>query len=217
MPLRSITEKCVVSSGSGAAVAATMSLPSSTLLEALRRIDRRRERPARDPSTCSFADRHLRRSRDRRGSARDRGRRGASPRPAGAAPRPSRSPFDFRSIRLEDVQHLDQRHAAGAGRRHRDDLVAAERASNRRALLRCVRREIGLRDQAAVGRHVLGDAIGDPSLVEDVGAVRRDRAQRLAEVLQHEAIARRPMCRRRACRTPRPTPETGPSCPRAAR
>ena len=34
MPSRSITEKCVVSSGSGAVPAVTMSLPSSTLLDA---------------------------------------------------------------------------------------------------------------------------------------------------------------------------------------
>ncbi len=79
--------------------------------------------------------------------------------------------------RLEHVQHLDQRHAARARRRHRDDVVAEERALDRRALLRAIAGEIGFADQAAVCRHVLGDAIGDPAGVERVRPVGRDRLE----------------------------------------
>ena len=68
----------------------------------------------------------------------------------------------------------------------------AERAAHRRALLGLVLREVLFGDQPAVGRHVVGDAIGDPSLVERVGTIGRNRAQRLAEILEHEPIAAGP-------------------------
>ena len=55
----------------------TMSLPSSTLLEALRERDRLRQ-IARVRFAVELGDRHLARSRDRPGSARDRGTRAAS-------------------------------------------------------------------------------------------------------------------------------------------
>ena len=67
--------------------------------------------------------------------------------------------------------------AARARRRHRDDLVAEEGAADRRALLRLIRREIRLRDEPAVRRHVGGDAIGDPPRVEHIRTVGRDGAQ----------------------------------------
>ena len=46
--------------------------------------------------------------------------------------------------RLEHVEHLDERHAAGARRRHRDDLEVEELAADRRAFLRLIRRQVGL-------------------------------------------------------------------------
>ena len=49
---------------------------------------------------------------------------------AGAVSRP----FDLRSSGSSDVQHLDERDAARARRRHRDDVVALVGASHRRAL-----------------------------------------------------------------------------------
>ena len=215
MPLRSITEKCVVSSGSCA------SARGDDVLAELERCSRpcAGSIDAATSRACSFEvslrDRHRRRSRDRRGGARDRDRRGASPRSARCSAGGVSRPFDFEIERLEDVEHLDQRDAAGARRRHRDDLVAAVGAAYRRALLGLVGGEILLRDQPAVGLHVLGDAIGDPALVEGVGAVGGDRAQRLAEIARARGDRPRPTRRRPACRTRRPTRETAPSRPAA--
>ena len=93
---------------------------------------------------------------------------------------------------LEDVEHLDERDAAGARRRHRDDVVAAVGAAHRRALLGLVGGEIVLRDEPAVRLHVVGDAVGNPSLVERVGAAVADRAQRLRQVGQDQPVACRP-------------------------
>ena len=61
--------------------------------------------------------------------------------------------------------------------------------SHRRALLRLVRGQVFLRDQAAVGLHVGGDRVGNPALVEGVRTVGRNGAQRLAEVRLDEAVA----------------------------
>ena len=70
-----------------------------------------------------------------------------------------------------------------------DDVVAAERARDRRALLRLVAGEVFLGDQAAVGRHVLGDAIGDPALVEHVRRRRwRWRAASSPRSVEHQTI-----------------------------
>ena len=58
----------------------------------------------------------------------------------------------------------------------------------------------------------VGDAIGDPSLVEGVGTAVGDRAQRLARDRQHEPIARRPRAAARlAVRRDRGR-EAAPSC-----
>jgi hypothetical protein len=93
---------------------------------------------------------------------------------------------------FDDVEHLDQRRAAGTGRRHRHDLESTERASHRRPFVGPVGGEICLRDQSAVCRHVLRDPIRDPSRVEGVGSFCRDRAKRLAEIPEDEPIAGRP-------------------------
>ena len=66
-------------------------------------------------------------------------------------------------------------------------------AAHGRAFFRLVGGEIRLRDQAAVGLHVLGDPIGDPALVERVRPIVGDRAQRLAEIREDEPIALGPL------------------------
>jgi len=55
--------------------------------------------------------------------------------------------------RFEDVEHLDERHAARAGRRHGDDLVAEEGAADRRPLLGLVKGPLnGGRVHVSIGR-----------------------------------------------------------------
>ena len=168
-----------------------MSLPRSTLLDALAgsivdaadlACDLRRQTHDRDLDEIGIAEipRAIEVGAAHRFDLQVQGRRG-------------QQPLRLEVVRLEDVQHLDQRHAAGADRRHRDDLVAAIEAAQRRALPGLVLRQILSRDQAAVRFHVVGDAIRDPAFVEDVGAVRGDRAERLAEIGEHHPVALAPL------------------------
>src|SRR6476659_3440457 len=102
----------------------------------------------------------------------------------------SRPPAHLRHAEmLEDVERLEHDRTAGARRTHRDDLVAVERAANRRSLLRLIGGEISLRDQATVGLHLRGDAIRDPAGVERVGSFRRDRIERTTEIGEANRVA----------------------------
>ena len=186
MPSRSITEKCVVSSGSAACVGDDV-LAEFQTARCLGRVDRRGDRLrvllGRQPG-----NRHVDEIRIAEVT------RAIEIRPAhrfdlqvqrGSGQQPLR----FQVEVLQDVEHFDQRHAAGAWRRHRDDLEPAVGALERRAFLRLIRGEILFRDQTAVGLHVRRDQIGDRPFVESVRAAFGDGAQRLAQVGQDETIA----------------------------
>ena len=93
------------------------------------------------------------------------------------------------AVAFEDVENLDQDHAAGGGRRHRHDVVAAIAAAHRRALDRPVVLEVLARHHAAGRAHRRGDPAGDLALVERSRAAARDRRQRLGEVALHQRRA----------------------------
>ena len=88
-----------------------------------------------------------------------------------------------RVVALEDVQDLAHRHAAGAGRRHRVDRVAAIRQLDRRAPFGAIGAQIILRDQSTAALHLGHDQIGDLPAVEDVGTGIADELQRAREVV----------------------------------
>ena len=93
---------------------------------------------------------------------------------------------------FEDVQHLDQGDATRTGRCHRDDVVAAVGAPDRGAFHGSICCKVLFRDQPAVGFHVGCDEVRNGTRVERVGPSVRDRAQRPAQVRQHEPIFLRP-------------------------
>ena len=90
---------------------------------------------------------------------------------------------------FEDAEHLEQREAAGARRRRRDDRVVAVLAFERRALDRPVAFEIRQRDDAAVRRHLLGKPPRRVALVEFLRAVGRDPFQRARQFGLSERLA----------------------------
>ena len=151
-----------------------------TALARSRRIDRR---AARRRTPCSSAGRSA--PARSPGSPRKRARSRKARRIASATKctyRGESRPIAREVVALEDVEHLDQRDAAGARRRHRDDLVAAIRAADRRALLRLVLREILLGDQPAVAPHLRGDQSRGLARVEAVAALVADARERTREI-----------------------------------
>ena len=93
-------------------------------------------------------------------------------------------------VALEDVQLLEQADAARADRRHRDDVVAAIGAGERRALLRLIGLQVRPRDEAAVCRHVLLDEGGRLAFVESGRALVGDALQRPGQVGLLQDLAR---------------------------
>src|SRR5437762_10247224 len=85
-------------------------------------------------------------------------------------------------VALENVEHLDERDAARAGRRHRDDLVAAIRAFHGRAADRIVILQILARDEAAVREHLLLQRLRRLALVETGWPLRGDPLERSREL-----------------------------------
>jgi hypothetical protein len=74
-------------------------------------------------------------------------------------------------VGFQHPEHLEQGDTAGAGRRHRHDLVTAVGAAQGFALDGGVAFEIGEGDGAAVFRHGIGDEAGRLALVEFTRAV----------------------------------------------
>ncbi len=72
---------------------------------------------------------------------------------------------------LQHVEHLDQRHAARAWRRHRDELVAPISAFHRRPPDGSVILQILTRDEAAVRQHFFFEQGRGFALIETGGTL----------------------------------------------
>jgi hypothetical protein len=92
-------------------------------------------------------------------------------------------------VAFEQVQHLDQHDAARARRRHRDHLVAAVGAANRRPFLCRVVLQIFARDQAAVGQHLLFEQHRRLALVEAGRPFGRNPLERPCEIGLFQRLA----------------------------
>ena len=88
---------------------------------------------------------------------------------------------------LEDVQHLDQHHAA-AGRMVGGDVVVTVAAAQRVGPRRAVGREVVFRQQAAAAAHVLGDAGRGLAGVEVLRAVPCDPPQGVGEARKVDPV-----------------------------
>ncbi len=91
---------------------------------------------------------------------------------------------------LQDVEHLDQMHAARRGRRHGDDVIAPIGAVRRLAQHRAVGFEVAARHPAARLAHRRHDLVGDRAGIEGARAVARDRLERCRQVALHQPLAR---------------------------
>ncbi len=92
-------------------------------------------------------------------------------------------------VAFEDVQHLRDVHAGGRGRRRAHDLPAAIIGADRLPLDGLVGFQIRMRDEAAIGLHVVDEHIAEQAVVQRVRAVLRDIAERLGIFRLHHALA----------------------------
>ena len=79
--------------------------------------------------------------------------------------------------------------AAGRGRRHRDDLMAAIGSAHRLALDRAIVREIVERHASAHLPHRGDDLFRDRPFVEAFGALRGDAVERRGEIVERDVVA----------------------------
>ena len=86
------------------------------------------------------------------------------------------------TVSLENVQHLDQRHAARGGRRHRDDAIAAIAAGGGGALDRLVVLKILARHDATRRADGGDELVGDGAAIEPSRPLAGDCGQRVGEV-----------------------------------
>ena len=80
-------------------------------------------------------------------------------------------------------------HAAGGGRRHRDNVIAAIAAAHRRALDRAIGFQVVERHAAAGVAHRFHDAFGDRPFVEAARALPRNRFQRIGQIGLDQFVA----------------------------
>ena len=94
---------------------------------------------------------------------------------------------------LEDVEDQAQGQAAGGNRRHRVDRVSAVADLDRLSPHRRVVLEVLVREETSAPLHLGHDQVGDPTAIETVRALLRDRLKRGRKVrlLQHRARRRR--------------------------
>ena len=90
---------------------------------------------------------------------------------------------------FEHVQHLHQRHPAGARRWHRQHGMAAVGAPDRLAHPRRVGGQIRQGDESAVRRHLARQQLGGASGVEPAWSLLRNPLQRRRQVRLPEAVA----------------------------
>ena len=92
-------------------------------------------------------------------------------------------------VALQNVEHLDQADAAGGGRRHGDDVVAAVCAAYHPALDGLVGGEIPRGHDAAGLLHSFGDLPRDAAAVESPWPACGDGAQCFGEITLDEPVA----------------------------
>src|SRR5258708_11563578 len=91
-------------------------------------------------------------------------------------------------IAFQHLQHAAKGDSARAGRRRRENGVAAVTAGNRRGLGYLIRREILLSQESAVGARGGGHGVGDRTLVKGLRAAVADGAQWRRQILLHPAL-----------------------------
>ena len=111
---------------------------------------------------------------------------------------------------FEHVQHLHQRHPAGARRRHRQHRMAAVGAPDRLAHPRRVGGQIRRRDESVVVRHLARQQLGGAPGVEAGRSLLRNPLQCRRQVRLAEAVAGRVRRAGRSRRRP-PMPDSAPS------
>ena len=92
-------------------------------------------------------------------------------------------------VAFEDVEHLDQHDAAGGGRRHRDDVVAAIGAAHGRTFDRAIILEIVGGHDAAGGLHRIRDLFRDRPGVERPRPGLGDCFEGVGEIRLHQPLA----------------------------
>src|SRR5262252_5053232 len=85
-------------------------------------------------------------------------------------------------VSFKNVEHLHQDYAAGGGRRHRDDAVAAIIAKGGRALDRPVALEILARHDAARRTDGGDELVGHGAAIEGPWSLLRDCTQRVGKI-----------------------------------
>ncbi len=94
------------------------------------------------------------------------------------------------AVSFQNVQHLDEGHAAGRGRRHRDDAIAAIAADGGRALDRPVTLEIVARHDSARRADGGDELVGDGAAIEGGWTLAGDGGERVGEVALQQRRAR---------------------------
>ena len=91
---------------------------------------------------------------------------------------------------FENIQHLQDVHAARTRRRHRHDFVAAVAAAHRLSLGRLVGRErLGV-DQTTPRLHRIDDLLGNRPVIESIRPIIGDQFERIRKVSLNKKIAR---------------------------
>jgi hypothetical protein len=97
-------------------------------------------------------------------------------------------------ITFQDIEHLDQMHAAGGGRRHRHDLITAIAAAQRRAQHRAVVLQVIERHHATGGAQGGDELLRRGAFVKGARAFACDRFQGGGEIGLHQAVAGTKQC-----------------------
>ena len=92
-------------------------------------------------------------------------------------------------VAFQDVEHLDQDHAARGGRRHRHDGVTPIRAAHRPAQPRPIPCKVLAGHDAAGGLDGAHELLGDRSFVEGARAALRDCFECRGKIALDEPIA----------------------------
>ena len=90
-----------------------------------------------------------------------------------------------------DVEDLADRRPAGAGRRRRDDVIAAVAAAHRLALDHLIAPEILQGEDPAIGLAGRNDGLGNRPAIEGIGPVPGDELQGFCQLRLDQPVAGR--------------------------